>query len=456
MKKMLPFVKGNILSLASILVALIAAPVLWFVSSGWHNSMLDRLEADVRKDVGAINAVDVTYQIPAYLNGIDQVSVKTAPNAVTTQRVKTLLEKIISESAAVRQQAIDFNSAGKALLVGSDGSGGQLFPAPSSESAKLRLLREMIETWPAAHEQLLEDFHAGEPPALAGIRTRLERDNREERARIAAGRADGLLTSDEQDRLAERLGNNRLQYYRNHAKRLSFFATPDIFLAVEPWDDTQVLPIETAWEWQHLYWVHQDIIRGVAYANRHDVLDFMSVHEAPVKRVLSVVVSEPTSTPSASSGGRSGRSRGASNPGASGEPQPASVDDAAVMQPNYTMSHTGRVSWPVAANPMFDIRNVDVELLVASSKLPQIIDAFGQVNFMTIVGLDLQEYDPVPDIALGFDYGADHIVKATLRIETIWLRSWLGMYMPEQVRTANGIPDPPQENEQNEDNNAQG
>lgn len=448
MKKLLPLIKGNLQSLVCVLVALIAAPVLWIVSSGWHASVLEKVEADVRKDVSAINAVDVTYQIPAYLNGVEEVSVKTAPNAATTQRVKALLEIINSESAVVRKRAIDLNSADKVLLVGSDQKGGQLFPAPPSESAKLRLLREMTSAWPDAHDQLLVDYHAGEPPALAGIRTRLERDDREERARIASGRADGSLTSDEQDRLAEKLGNNRLQYYRNHAKRLSFFATPDIFLGVQPWDDTQVLPIETAWEWQYLYWVHQDIIRGVAHANRDEVLEFTPVHEAPVKRVLSVSVSEPGADNAASSGGRRGRA--APSQSAVGEPQPASIDDSAAQQANYALSHTGRVSWPIAANSMFDIRYADVELLVASAKLPQIIDAFGQVNFMTVVGLDLEEYDPVPDIALGFDYGPDHIVKVTLRIETIWLRSWIGSYMPEQVRKTNGIPDPPQDEDQHE------
>jgi hypothetical protein len=97
-----------------------------------------------------------------------------------------------------------------------------------------------------------------------------------------------------------------------------------------------------------------------------------------------------------------------------------------------------------------DVRHATMSLIVASSKLPALVDAISSTNFMTVIGLDFSEADAWTDLERGFYYGPDHVVKATVDVETIWLRSWTEPLMPQAVKdtltgaaaTAEGSPAP--------------
>ena len=75
-------------------------------------------------------------------------------------------------------------------------------------------------------------------------------------------------------------------------------------------------------------------------------------------------------------------------------------------------------------------------MVVASSKLPTLVDAISATNFMTVIGLDFSEVEPWADLERGFYYGPEHVVKATIDVETIWLRSWTEPQMPQVVKDA--------------------
>ena len=59
---------------------------------------------------------------------------------------------------------------------------------------------------------------------------------------------------------------------------------------------------------------------------------------------------------------------------------------------------------------------------------------------MTVTDVDLYEVDIWEDLERGYYYGSDHVVRAVLSIETVWLRSWMKDFMPSTVRTALGVP----------------
>ncbi|MCA9298308.1 MAG: hypothetical protein KDA28_04535, partial [Phycisphaerales bacterium] len=62
-------------------------------------------------------------------------------------------------------------------------------------------------------------------------------------------------------------------------------------------------------------------------------------------------------------------------------------------------------------------------------------EAIGETNLMTVTGVRIREVDVWQHIQQGYYYGRDHVVEATLTIETTWLRKWTVPFMPDAVRT---------------------
>ena len=102
-------------------------------------------------------------------------------------------------------------------------------------------------------------------------------------------------------------------------------------------------------------------------------------------------------------------------------------------------------SWPDSANPFYDLRYAEIDLVAASSQLPAVLDAFNSTNLMTVTDFDTVEFDPVPGFQQGYFYGGDHLVRVHLRVESVWLRHWMKPYMPPSVREAMGIPPEPED-----------
>src|SRR5207248_669255 len=94
-------------------------------------------------------------------------------------------------------------------------------------------------------------------------------------------------------------------------------------------------------------------------------------------------------------------------------------------EPSITGRHSG------GDNKLYDVRQGRLTLIVASSGLPALINAISRTNFMTVIGLDFAEIDPWADLDRGYYYGSDHVVRAVVKVETVWLRSWTEAMMPQ-------------------------
>lgn len=445
MKNLLPWLKANLVSVISVAVALIAAPVAVFFALGWVSSIRAGVESDVSKRLSELSALDVTYSIPPYLAGQQPVDVKGAPNEATVQAVSTLLQRIVAETGQVREEAIAFNQRGKKPLI--DG----LFPNQPDESTRLRLLASMIRLYPEAHDKLLREFRGGTPPTIESVQLRVDEVRSKEIARRTSGRTAAQLTPEDAAQLETLLSEARLERYRSTANELSFYAAPAAFEAVKPFNPNELLPLETAWDWQFTYWVHADVIAAIAEANKDPVSgSWQPVYRAPIKIVESIAVRKPGEAPGG--GGRGGRSNssteGDGSQAGGGGGGGGGGDADAQIQPNFTLSHTGRAAAPVAPNAVYDIRYVDLVVVVSSRHLPRVLAAFPKTNFITVVGVDMEHVPSLPLLERGYDVGGDHLVRATIRLETAWLRDWTKKFMPTSVRTALGIPEdpPPQEN----------
>ena len=215
-----------------------------------------------------------------------------------------------------------------------------------------------------------------------------------------------------------------------HARQLSFYATPESFLATPDDERSSSPPIwdpegateQTAadvFRWQWDYWVVDDILSAVSLANTGAGGTPMIVEDAPIKRVVSVRIS-PIPVGAAPEGeedlGRAPRTGGAGQGG---------------------QSHTGRSS--ASGNETYDTRVARVSMIVDGERLPVVFDALASVNFMTVVGLQVNAVDPWQEMAEGFYYGAAPVCRVDLEVETNWLRGWMTGYMPGAIHDRLGI-----------------
>lgn len=440
MKGVLGWVKSNLLIVIPLLIAVLAAPVMIYFSSGWNAKIRTKSTADT---IAAMNSLDVTvnYELPQTVPGQPPISVRMNPNKSANERGGMLLEEVVLDSGKVRDFVVDHNRAGKpeAMLLGGQ---DRLFPAPANESLRVHLLEQIVANRPRAYEKLLADANAGSPPSGDNLRARLQSLRDEEVNRIVSARVEQKLTVEEEAQIRERLSAERMDIYQRAARELSFYASVEAFQPAVAPVAGRFPTIEHAWDWQHIFWIHSDVIAALAKANSDRITGWLPVTQAPVKRVVSVSV-RPIFAPAESD------RPGGSGPGGSDQPTdaaasgPVSEDLTQAVPADFTKRHTGRNAWPEAPNGFFDIREAELVVIVDSNGLPAIIDAINSTNFMTVTALSFDEHDAHADLADGYFYGAAHVVRARITIETIWLRAWMKEFMPAGVRERLGIaPDP--------------
>lgn len=437
MKGLLGWVKSNLLIVVPLVLAIIALPLAIYFSSGWNKKIRTEVDAEVKKATQSLNAT-VNYDIPTTVPGVQPISKRMVPNATATAKAQQLLNEVVTDSARAREIVVEENALNKdrQMLIGGPGSSQPLFPQPASESDRVTLLERLYKTRPDTYAKMLAESGAGAPPNAENVMARLVALRDEEVNRILSTRVEQKLTPEEEQQVRERLSAQRVERYQADARRISFYATPEVFDPPVRWNSTDLPSIETAWDWQHMFWIHADIIDAIERANSDSLTEVrQSVENAPVKRVESISV-QPLFSPETD--------RGAPSP-ADAPPStgPVSEDLTQPVAKDYSERHTGRIAWPKAPNAFFDIREAQVTLIADSSELPRIIDAFNSTNFMTVVGMTFSDHDAHADLQQGYYYGPADLVRVRLRIETIWLRSWIKQFMPPTVRERLGIaPDP--------------
>lgn len=444
MKKVLGWIRMNLISVIAIAVAVIGAPVMLYFGASWSASNRAQVAQQVSKDVQSLDSLEVQVQIDPVSPGDQPVSVRTLPNDATIEAVSAILDARHTDAATVVRRATEANRRGRGLLIDGPTPEAKLFPAPKDDSSRIRLLRQLIELWPRAHADLLSRANAGMPPTPEQMMSDLEDVRAREMKRRLSGREEQKLTPEEEAEITRLLGDRRLDFARQRARQLTVYADPSVFKAVQPWTSVNEPTIEQAWEWQWLYWVHEDVIAAVVAANTEPGRGWLPVYDAPVKRVESITVEPLFETPGGGGGGGGipggGREMGGGFEGGGGAAA-TPADPSAPIKPDYAHSPTGRAGWPRAANGVYDVRYANLTVLVAADRLPALLNAISRTNLMTVVGLKVTAVPARADLAQGFDYGGDYLVRAEIRIETIWLRGWTAPLMPKKVRDMLGIPD---------------
>ena len=408
MKKIVPWVKSNLLIVLCLVITLIAVPVMIFFSAGMNKELRKRLNDDVSQVTRDLSNISVSYDIPSLDPSEPPTSVRAVPNDVTTEAVAARLEELAALSGLAHEQVVERNSAGKAPLVAG------LFPTPANESARVQLTSEMVRAWPEAHRKLLERSHAGSPPDPATVLRALENQRQREIDKIEQNRAEEI-TPEELDAVQQDLIEARLDFYRSKAKSASFYADMSAFAKLAEIPSPDNLPRideyqRLFWDWQQAYWIHEDIIAAIQLANTGRQ-GWLPIPDAPVKRLLRITL----------------------GPAPGEEVKTGSL--AETLERDFKVSPTGRAG----GNPLYDRRTARVEMIVDAASINTVLSAFANTNFMGVISMNATWYPGAADLRQGFDYGDRDLVRLELDLETVWIRSWLEPLMPPDVKKIMGL-----------------
>jgi hypothetical protein len=409
MSKLMAWMKANISIVASIAVIVLVLPAAWFGSSWWNNRIRTSREQAAEKVDRDIQQIKVSYQIPNPLPNAQAITVPAdAPNPALTAFFKEHRHKLDQQIEEVIKAAQAINQADHKPLV--DG----LFPNPTDKLLQLTLIETLAGNGPgkpSAYETLLKSINAGGPADPAQLSELLNEEHTRAIERYQAEHNTDKMTTEDDAALAKTLAQLRLSEYKRHARTISVYGTTDAFPQAPRSIPPEPPELLQCWQWQFDYWVFADLLRAVDAANRPDGKGKGGVEGAVVKRI-EVVTVEPMALPT---------------PGQPGQPAQAAAASAATL--------TGRKAVGGLTAP-YDLRNADLQVVVSSARLPELMSAISRSNFMTVTGIEFTEMDPWADLEQGYYYGTEPVVRARLHLETVWLRSWTMPLMPDVVKDA--------------------
>jgi hypothetical protein len=421
------WVKTNWLIIVLSVVALAALPTMWFFSSKMSKTMRATVDKAVKADLTDVGdrASKVTYSVADVKKpDAKAFEVTTDVNEILTKKYAAARDAIKKESAEIGVEAVKFNEDGhKPLIEG-------LFPKPADADrnrAMYQFARAVIEQVP---QKLLDGANAKGPVDAAALGMTL---GDYKRAREERQKAVGAVWDQEEAmKLNQELLTLRMDKYRSWANQISFYADTTIFDDLPLTVPNPIPPMSRLWDWQLKVWIYQDVFKALALANSMAAGGGEgSVLTGPIKRISKITVDGPDygDVPDE-----------LADAAASSDPSTV-VATKDTVTPDQAVSITGRYSGPTSGNQYYDLRKVTLQAIVSPKNLPALFDALTQTNYMTVLRCDMEKLDPEADLKLGYYYGDDHVVKATIQIETIWLRAWTKNYMPKTVRTALSIPE---------------
>ena len=438
MTKVLEWVRGNWVIVACgvvILLTLVLAPLF---SGSLEEGVRQTAEERARKvsEIAGFERSPVQLDVP----GQASRSGTGVVNAALLETYREVTTALREDADAVRSLAVEHNRKQRGVV------SPEAFPKPPA-SQRETIQFDVHQRIVRAYDALLASVRAGEPPAADAVASELQRRESQFITNTLRKRSRADLDARETADLAAELAKARLVRYGERARELSFYASAES-LDMPPAPQQSRISTAEMFDWQWRLWIAEDLLGAIAMANA----DAASVVESPVKRVVSLTVLDELPGTTRSSGDASGFGgggiagrRGLDGEGGEGGGVAASVTgddtlgpvniDASVEAPlDFSRTFTGRKS-----NAVYDVRNVELVLVVATEQLPTLFDALAKRNFMTVLDLELRPADAFDAARLGYIYGTSPVSEATLLIETVWLREWTVPFMPSDARQALGI-----------------
>lgn len=436
MTGVLDWLKTNVLIVIFGLVMVVALVALPLVASNMNEGV--RKDASTRaKKAGELKRLEQTQFVLPGLTASSPVPQTVLVNQKLLKGYEVLARAVRDDAEAVTAEAVRHNRKGRGVLL------PELFPKPPQDKEEV-LPRRFYDLLGRAYQDLLDEIDAGPPLSADALQEEIRRREAQFRTQMLAKEITDKLTKEEQAELTEVLANTRLSRCAEAAEQIGIYASTDT-MGLPVWKQTRQPTLSELFEWQWQLWSYQDLLRALHGANR----DHPSVVQSPVKRVLSLrflgrTQSGAGATATGRSGGmsigmggrRGGHRRGAARqPSGSAAAKETKVDPGKEVPTDFARSYTGRTS-----NALYDVREVELHLVVETSRTPEVLDALSRQNFITISELSMAPADSFRAVAEGYFYGAEPVSKLELRLETIWLRAWTAEPMPVELKEALGIP----------------
>lgn len=493
MKPAIAWARKNILTVASALVIVVAIPVSWFFGNAWSKSVREQAGKAGSSKLQQVMGAKVRYSVPMPVPGGTPIELNTEPNAQLTEHFRKVRQTVDGQAASVARAGIDFNRGvgPRAAEVGRREHAELvpgLFPGPEPTVLAAQLKESMGEgAWSglgeakqkqqvsqrrrdimrpkmremedvllgkgaSVYQALLDGLKAGGPAEPVSVLQSVQAQRDQRRDRILSG-SKRELTAEEAERLFKELSEYRLGVYQSRARAVSLYATLDSFAVNGP--EQRGIPSASAFrgepslindsefflaQWD--YWMLSDLASAIAMANRDESGKPTDVARSVVKRIERVSLEVPGWYLGEAGGPEAPQEFNpmTGEPIVAPEPTPAPLQATSLVSTNKEVSITGRTT--SAENGQYDVRYANLTLVVSSSRLPALLEGLARTNYMTVVGLNLSEVDVPGDLARGYYYGTEHVVRAQVRVETVWLRAWTNKLMPPGVREKLGVPGP--------------
>jgi hypothetical protein len=439
MNVVLNWIKSNVYTVVFLAVMIVAPVGLWVVAGRMNAAV--RSDAQKRasqlSEMSRLEKTNVELNIP----GNPRVSATIPVNRQFLDRYEEVVNAIADDAKQIREEAVRMNQQGRGVLL------PDLFPSPPPQLLET-LPGQMYRRLIAAYEQLLKDCEAGAPPSPDDMRQDLESARDRYLSQTLKPTVDDL-TDDERAWLTEQLTTTRLSIYAERARSIRLYATMDD-LDVPPESEkperAEGAANTTMFDWQWQYWIKEDILRALHAANA----SYDSVADAPVKRVERLVVLDGPTPQQAAADAGAGRGaptggfgpaggagrRGARQPAAEGGARGVAPDPSREVPLDYNVSFTGRTD-----NSLYDVRDVELVVILDTARMPEVFDALARQNFITIIDeVQIEPVDLYQAIENGYFYGSQPVSRVVLTLETIWLREWTAQFMPVELKQALGIP----------------
>ncbi|CAN5700901.1 hypothetical protein BH11PLA1_BH11PLA1_08450 [soil metagenome] len=421
-------------------LVLIALPTAWYFSTTMRAKNLTEIEKKISADASELTGAKVNYSVKPLLADAAPVEHSAVPNEVLNNYFKAKRDVQTEQSAQLYAEALKINEGRR---VKADGEVVTLVPGvlPNPSDIEVRVktdqfVRELIDRAP---KRLLDRVKAGWTPDAANVGAELkEAYETSVKSKLPPGKNDPkLLSQTEIDEIRTSLTGLRVEKFKRAAQSFSIYADDATAFRLPPLQGMlENLPtLAQTYDLQIQYYVMEDIIAAIAKAN--EAGGSAGVPGSVVKRIEQIIVAPRI--------GNSGAGGGAPSP--DGTPPivasagPEVGPDAGVMPSNFASSVTGRVSGPGSGNNLYDLKQAEVRVVVSAKNLPKFLNALAQTNFMSVLDLDVTAVDSNEELRQGFYYGEEPVVRASIRLETIWLREWTRKIMPKEIRDELGVPD---------------
>ena len=427
MTKVLDWVKSNVFIVVFIglmLVAVIGAPI----TAGWLNESVKQDAQKRAQNWTQLTSIEKT-QFRLDIPGRPPVEETVTVNPMLNSKYREVIEILKEDAGAVRRKAVEHNRKGRTFVI--DG----LFPEPAMEQRET-IPFEFHNRLVAAYQSLLDSIRAGSPPTREQLRDDLQRREIQYIDNTLKKQRRDQLDASELASLTEELSTTRLAKAGDTASRISLYASLQS-LNVPQMPQNRLPSLSEMFNWQWAFWITEDVLMAINDARGPDdrVLD------SPVKRITSLRIlnsvnadSTPSSPLPASDGAAS------ADPAIAASSADVPIDVTAEALRDYAVSFTGRKS-----NNIYDVRLVELKVVVATIKLPELVDAIAKRNFMTVLDVTISPTDVFEAARQGERYGKLPVSDVTLLVETIWLREWTTEKMPAQLKNAitSGATPPP-------------